>query len=82
MSDDTVRVRNKTGEERFIATLGEEGYPVHRMLQDDDFLELPKELAERLAEQPGWELDNQEDSKSRRAGTSAGKTTTAKQDGE
>ncbi len=49
-------VRNKTGEDRFIAALGEEGYPVHRLIGDDETVDLPAELAERLAEQPGWEL--------------------------
>lgn len=54
---DMVPVRNKTGEERYIATVGEEGYPVHRVVGDDELIELPKHLAERLAEQPGFELD-------------------------
>lgn len=63
MTDKTLIVRNKTGEARRIGTLGEEGYPVHRILEDDDVLELPAALARRMAEQPGWELDDTTSSK-------------------
>lgn len=63
MTDKTLIVRNKTGEDRRIGTLGEEGYPVNRVLGDDDVLELPEHLARRLAEQPGWELDDTTSSK-------------------
>lgn len=54
---DMVSVRNKTGEPRYFATLGEEGYPVHRLVGDDEVLELPEHLAERLAEQPKFEKE-------------------------
>lgn len=58
MTDKVLTVRNKTGEPRRVGTLGEEGYPVNRVLDDDDTLDLPAHLARRLAEQPGWELDD------------------------
>jgi hypothetical protein len=56
MADGLVAVRNKTGEERYIPSLGEAGYPVNRTVGDDETVDLPAELADLLAEQPGWEL--------------------------
>lgn len=61
MTDNMASVRNKTGEPRYIATLGEEGFPVYRTLGDDECVRLPSELASRLAEQPGWELDHEDE---------------------
>lgn len=52
-----VQVRNRTGESRWVGDLGEDGYVIRRTVADDEILELPAELAERLTEQPGWELD-------------------------
>jgi len=56
VADGLIAVRNKTGEDRYIATLGEQGHPVNRLIGDDETVDLPAELAHRLAEQPGWEL--------------------------
>jgi hypothetical protein len=60
------RVRNKTGEDRTIRSLGEEGWPVNRTVGVDEVLQLPDDLALRLAEQPGWEFEGNEGAARRR----------------
>lgn len=55
MVDELSVVRNETGGALWIGDVGEEGWRVRRLVGDDETVDLPRHLAGRLAEQPGWE---------------------------
>lgn len=60
------RVRNNTGEERTIHYIGEEQWPVNRTVQPDEVIQIPDDLALRMAEQPGWGFEGNENAARKR----------------
>lgn len=66
------RVRNTTGEARYIYYVGEEQWPVNRLVGVDEVLQLPDDLALRMAEQPGWAFEGNETAARRRVDKRAG----------